>query len=249
MKSKGRPKIQIPESIVKEIIYQYSKERNITGKIKYMDVFRFSTELFEKKEIQYNISEFFWRKGDGKVLIDKANQIFTHSLPSNENFDEIVIDTEDAVNKFFNGNKQDKYKLIGSLKMNEQKLKHYIKQYVRCDKQLAESKEEVKILKENIKDLNQKVTAYENQLFQWLELSNNKNIPLINLLTTGSTRSSHVEELLKSIFSNNPLEVFSKIELLNGSLHTKDTIDKESSVTSINKYKEKSVSVLDDFDL
>jgi hypothetical protein len=247
MSRRGRPKIEIPENIVNEIIYRYSKERKTSGKIKYMDVFHFSNELFRKKEINYEISEFFWRKGEGRNLIDKANEVITHSISStNENLDETVIDTEDAVNKFYSGKKQDKEKLIGVLKINEQKLKQYIKRNSRTERQLSESKDQVRILKEKNDNLNQQLIEYENKLFEWLELSNSKNIPLFNLLTTGSSRTTIVEDLLKSIFSDNPLDIFDRLKLK--STNEPLTASKiEGKTVSYNEFKkEKQKSVLDD---
>lgn len=248
--NKGRPKIYIPENIVKEIIYRFSKERKTSGKIKYMDVFRYSNELFKNKEIQYEISEFYWRKGEGRNLIDKANEVITHSITTtDENLDETVIDTEDAVNKFYTGKKQDKDKLIGALKINEQKLKQYIKRTSRTEKQLSESREQIRILKEKIDNLNQQLTKYENKLFEWLELSNNKNVPLYNLLTTGSSRTSIVENLLKSIFSDNPLDVFRKIESLQELNNSIDTNAKNSNVSYFNEFKEEKIrNAMDDID-
>ena len=79
--------------------------------------------------------------------------------------------------------------------MNELKLQQYIKK--KLEKELLETKLALVQAKEQNKDLKDNVESYQNTLFQWMELSMNKDIPLTNLLTVGKTRTPIAEELLK----------------------------------------------------
>ena len=74
-----------------------------------MDVYRYSKDLFENGEIEYNI-ESFWRKGEGRDTIDKTNQVMQHHIPNEVQEDESIINTNDIVNKFFTGKTSDKIK-------------------------------------------------------------------------------------------------------------------------------------------
>ncbi|HEF5706559.1 hypothetical protein OCD79_00175 [Bacillus wiedmannii] len=242
---RGRPKAEYPVHIIQNIIYRYSKEKKIKGKIQYMEVYRFSQELFQKGEIEYNMKEFFWRKGTGREHIDKANEVLTHSIAGNTQEDEIIINTEDAINKFFTGKQADKNKLIGTLKINENKLKKYIQKCKILEKQLSEAKGAITEQKEKIKHSQNKIDTYEETLFQWLELSNNKNIPLYNLMTTGKTRTPFAHELLRFIFSENPIEIFNQLNTIQTQIIGETTL-KQNDTVSLNKQRKRETNVLDD---
>ncbi|EOG8706387.1 hypothetical protein ACTT1L_08535 [Bacillus sp. FH] len=243
---RGRPKKTFPTELIQDIIYRYTKERKITGKIAYMDVYRYSKDLFENGEIEYNIGEFFWRKGEGRDTIDKTNQVMQHHIPNEVQEDESIINTNDIVNKFFTGKTSDKNKIIGALKMNELKLQQYIKKCKKLEKELLETKLALVQAKEQNKDLKDNIESYQDTLFQWMELSMNKDIPLTNLLTVGKTRTPIAEELLKSMLSDNPVEIFSKMNELKKNTSLREV--KQSEVVPLNPPKQKEESILDDFD-
>lgn len=243
---RGRPKKNFPPELIENIIYRYAKEQKITGKIAYMDVYRFSKELFENGEIEYEIGEFFWRKGEGRTAIDKANQVMQHSISNEVQEDESFVDTKSAVSKFFTGKKADKDKLIGALKINEVKLQQYIKKCQKLEKELLEAK--IALEKEKEKSIKHKDDAdsYQETLFQWMELSMSKDIPLTNLLTTGKTRTPIAEELLKSILSENPIDVFNNMkEFIKGNKSHEEKQTK-GELVSISSRKSKPKSMLDD---
>lgn len=243
---RGRPKKTFPAELIQDIIYRYTKERKVTGKIAYMDVYRYSKDLFENGEIEHSIGEFFWRKGEGRDTIDKTNQVMQHHIPNEVQEDESIINTNDIVNKFFTGKTSDKNKIIGALKMNELKLQQYIKKCKKLEKEVLETKLALVQAKEQNKDLKDNVESYQNTLFQWMELSMNKDIPLTNLLTVGKTRTPIVEELLKSMLSDNPVEIFGKMNELKKNTSIREI--KQSEVLPLNPPKQKEGSILDDFD-
>jgi hypothetical protein len=242
---RGRPKKYFPPELIKEIIYRYTKEQKITGKIAYMDVYRFSKELFENGEIEYDLGEFFWRKGEGRTAIDKTNQVMQHSISNGVQEDESLVDTKSTVNKFFTGKKTDKEKLIGALKINEVKLQQYIKKCQKQEKELFEVKVALEKEKEKSSKYKADTDSYQETLFQWMELSMSKDIPLTNLLTIGKTRTSIVEELLKSMLSENPIDVFNKMNELKKSDSTHEEKQK-GELVSIDSLKSKQKSILED---
>jgi hypothetical protein len=219
------------------------KDYNVSGKIGYMDVFRFSQELFKSGELSYDIGEFYWRKGEGRDAIDRTNKVIAHSNPDSFVEDETFMNTEDTVNKFFSGNKSDKQKLIGALKINEIKLQKFIKKTRNLENELYEIKHQAEVWK-------QKVDQYEDRMFQWMELSVNKDVPLKNLLSTGKSRTKTVEELLKSILSDNPLEVFDRMkDIMATNKQQENILVAQEEPISLTSFKNKKNSVLDDFDL
>lgn len=128
MSKMGRkPKIY-PQEIIDNIIYQYLQLHKNNSLIKYMDIYRFSKELYENRESTQQFSEGFWRKQgrQGREAIDKANEVLEHTVSLSTQEDEKVVDSIDAVNKFFRGKESNKEKLIGAILINENKLKKYI---------------------------------------------------------------------------------------------------------------------------
>jgi len=244
---RGRPKKDIPSELVQEIIYRYTSDYNVSGKVTYMEVYRYSQHLFEKGEIPLNIGEFFWRKGEGRAAVDKTNQILTHTVTNSFIEDEDFVDTEDAINKFFNGNKTDKKKLIGALKMNETKLQKYIQKSKKLEKELFETRQDLVIKIEQSKSLQENVSKLQERMFQWMELSMNKKLPLTNLMTVGQTRTETVKVLLESMLSDNPLKAFdSMVEFQQNDIKS-IKLENKDQPTSLDSYKKKK-SVLDDFD-
>lgn len=139
MSKKGRKPQIYPQEIIDNIIYQYLQQHKNNGLIKYMDIYRFSKELYENGESPHHFSEDFWRKigRQGREAIDKANEVLEHTVSLFEQEDEKVVDSIDAVNKFFQGKEGNKEKLIGALLINENKLKKYILRNTKMTTDLA----------------------------------------------------------------------------------------------------------------
>lgn len=181
-----------------------------------MDVYRYTKEQYNAGKIDILFSEDFWRKvgRQGRDAIDKANEIYQY-IPShfhNKEEDENVIDTNDAVNKFFEGKKSNKTKLIGALQMNENKLKTHIQKNSRLKKQINNQNNEIAELKNKNSEFLHKLNEYEEIFFQWLDASSNKEIPLINTITTGKSRNKIVDRLFETMFSDNALKGYKEFE-------------------------------------
>src|SRR5699024_3322091 len=154
-----------------------------------MDVYRYTKDQYNNGKISILFSEDFWRKvgRQGRGAIDKANEVYQYSLPHSNSKEESesVIDTNDAVNKFFEGKEDNKTKLIGELQMNEHKLKTHIQRNNVFKERIAKQNRRITDLKKEKNILLNKLNEYEEIFFQWLDASSSKDVPLINAITTG----------------------------------------------------------------
>ncbi|MEK3992782.1 MULTISPECIES: hypothetical protein [Robertmurraya] len=243
-RSAGRPKALYPQEQLNLVLHLYDKNRTSKSIIKYMDVYHFSRNLFETGDISYEFTEYFWRKGDGRVAIDKMNAVYMETvfIGSQEDNKIHVVNTKDAVERYFKGKDKDKEKIIGLLSINENRLQRYIKNYESLKEK--NRKNEMLLQEEREKNnlLKQKVNDYENILFMWLEASINDDVPLENLITTGKSRNPIVSYLFETAFSPNPMEGYSKFEEFR---RTKKGRNKDNIVPFTDKIQK---SILDDMD-
>lgn len=214
MNKKGRkPKIY-PQEIIDNIIFQYLQQYKNNGLLKYLEIHRFSKELYENGESSHHFSEDFWRKKgrQGREAIDKANEVLEHTVSLSTQGDEKVVDSIDAVNKFFQGKESNKEKLIGAIIINENKLKNYIESNRKITANLANQEKKVTLLEQENQLLKQRLAEYEELFFQWLDASSHEDIPLINIITTGKSRNKIVQHLFDTMFSENPVKGYEKFE-------------------------------------
>ncbi|MBE1556293.1 hypothetical protein [Sporosarcina limicola] len=215
MSKRGRKPKEYPKEAIDAVIYDFIQENKSTGTLKYMDVFRHSKKMHELGSCEYLFSEDFWRKSgrQGREAIDQANKVYEYSSDNSQKTSRIkIVDTVDAVNKLFDGTSKNKEKLIGALIMNENKLKEIIKS--NDDLQLKlEAQNEVTIeLKQDINALKSRLEEYEVLFFQWLDASSDDNVPLVNLVRTGKTRSKVVDKLFETMFTEAPLQGYEEFE-------------------------------------
>lgn len=210
METRGRkPKIY-PNEEIQNILYRYTQEENASGWIKYSEMYRFAKKLYENGEIPYLLSEDYWRRDgrQGKEIIDKVNKIYESTLVSKKTSkSDIYVDTEECVNKFFTGKPSDKRRLIEALKINEKKARDYNDLLDRVDALKAS----VEVLTSDKKSLEKLIGEYQSILFSWFNSSNKSDIPLINLITTGSSRHPIIDMFFETAFSS-PSEGYAKFE-------------------------------------
>ncbi|MBD8071280.1 hypothetical protein [Bacillus sp. PS06] len=201
--NRGRKAKLFPQSEIDQIVQRFVNEKRIDGIVKPMEVYRFSVELYNNNEIEYKLSEDYWRKPNrqGTVTIAKFNQVLEHTVESGTDEIERIIDTQDAINKHFTGKQEDKNKLISLLKMNESKAKRYMNKNkvlqtkVRnLEVSLAEQKDKTQEWKGVAENL-------EQVLFALMDYSVDSDVPLVNMMTTGKSRSKPVNKLFDTIFS------------------------------------------------
>jgi len=206
MSRRGRkPKIY-PKEAVDAVIYNFIQENNNTGTLKYMDIFRHSRKMYENGLCEHEFSEDFWRKQgrQGREAIDQANKVYEYS-PN-------VLEESNAINKLFDGTSNNKEKLIGALVMNENKLKKIIKKNEDLKLKLDAQNEVNNGLEQDVRALKSKLEQYEELFFQWLDASSDDRVPLLNLIRTGKTRNKVVENLFRTMFSDEPLKGFEEFE-------------------------------------
>ncbi|PFZ70590.1 hypothetical protein COL82_29845 [Bacillus toyonensis] len=237
MKSRGRkPKIY-PKDILLKIIDDFLRNQGDIRIIRYKEIFLYALEEYNKGILDFKLSEDFWRKPDrqGKLLVDEINKKRSALIENNNQYIEI-ISTNDVINRLSQDTPATKKKIINQLKVNEYGYRKISTRYNQLKEKEAKMSQEIAELKAEIVNLKDNNEIYQNVLFQWANLSSVKDLGLINLITTGKTRSSTVEQLFQDIFKEQPNKAILE-------LNTDNTID---NVVTITKTKN---TLIEDLDL
>ncbi|MEH7049892.1 hypothetical protein [Bacillus pseudomycoides] len=237
MKSRGRkPKIY-PKDILLKIIDDFLRNQENIQIIRYKEIFLYALEEYNKGILDFKLSEDFWRKPDrqGKLLVDEINKKRSALIENNNQYIEI-ISTNDVINRLSQDTPATKKKIINQLKVNEYGYRKISTRYNQLKEKEAKMSQEIAELKAEIVNLKDNNEIYQNVLFQWANLSSVKDLGLINLITTGKTRSATVEQLFKDIFKEQPNKAILE-------LNTDNTID---NVVTITKTKN---TLIEDLDL
>ncbi|PFH96684.1 hypothetical protein [Bacillus cereus] len=237
MKSRGRkPKIY-PKDILLKIIDDFLRNQANVQIIRYKEIFLYALEEYNKGILDFKLSEDFWRKPgrQGKLLVDEINKKRSALIENNNQYIEI-ISTNDVINRLSQDTPTTKKKIINQLKVNEYGYRKTSTRYNQLKEKEAKMAQEIAELKAEIVNLKDNNEIYQNVLFQWANLSSVKDLDLINLITTGKTRSATVEQLFKDIFKEQPNKAILE-------LNTDNTID---NVVTITKVKN---TLIEDLDL
>ena len=237
MKSRGRkPKIY-PKDILLKIIDDFLRNQGDIQIIRYKEIFLYALEEYNKGILDFKLSEDFWRKPDrqGKLLVDEINKKRSALIENNNQYIEI-ISTNDVINRLSQDTPAIKKKIINQLKVNEYGYRKISTRYNQLKEKEAKMSQEIAELKAEIVNLKDNNEIYQNVLFQWANLSSVKDLGLINLITTGKTRSATVEQLFQDIFKEQPNKAILE-------LNTDNTID---NVVTITKTKN---TLIEDLDL
>lgn len=238
MKSRGRKPNLYPKDILLKIIDDFLRTHVNVQIIKYKEIFSYALEEYNKGLLDFKLSEDFWRKPgrQGKLLVDEINKKRSTLIENNNQHIEI-IPTNDVINRLSQDTPATKKKIINQLKVNEHGYRKISTRYNQLKEKEAKMAQEIIKLKAEIVDLKNNNEIYQNVLFQWANLSSVKDLGLINLITTGKTRSATVEQLFEDIFKEQP----NKAML---GLNTDNTID--NVVPLPNKAKN---TLIEDLDL
>ncbi|EJR33369.1 MULTISPECIES: hypothetical protein [Bacillus cereus group] len=237
MKSRGRkPKIY-PKDILLKIVDDFLRNQVNVQIIRYKEIFLYALEEYNKGILDFKLSEDFWRKPgrQGKSLVDEINKKRSALIENNKQYIEI-ISTNDVINRLSQDTPATKKKIINQLKVNEYGYRKISTRYKQLEEKEAKMTQEIVELKAEIANLKDNNEIYQNVLFQWANLSSIKEVDLINLITTGKTRSATVEQLFKDIFKEQPNKAILE-------LNTDNTID---NVVTITKTKN---TLIEDLDL
>lgn len=237
MKSRGRkPKIY-PKDILLKIVDDFLRNQENVQIIRYKEIFLYALEEYNKGILDFKLSEDFWRKPgrQGKLLVDEINKKRSALIEKNNQYIEI-ISTNDVINRLSQDTPATKKKIINQLKVNEYGYRKISTRYKQLKEKEAKMTQEIVELKAEIENLKDNNEIYQNVLFQWANLSSIKELDLINLITTGKTRSATVEQLFQDIFKEQPNKAILE-------LNTDNTID---NVVTITKTKN---TLIEDLDL
>lgn len=205
MKSRGRKPNLYPKDILLKIIDDFLRIHVNVQIIKYKEIFLYALEEYNKGLLDFKLSEDFWRKPgrQGKLLVDEINKKRSALIENNNQHIEI-IPTNDVINRLSQDTPTTKKKIINQLKVNEHGYRRLSMRYNQLKEKEAKMTQEIIDLKAEIVNLKNNNEIYQNVLFQWANLSSVKDLGLINLITTGKTRSATVEQLFKDIFKEQP---------------------------------------------
>ncbi|PEN72035.1 MULTISPECIES: hypothetical protein [Bacillus cereus group] len=237
MKSRGRkPKIY-PKDILLKIIDDFLRNQENIQIIRYKEIFLYALEEYNKGILDFKLSEDFWRKPDrqGKLLVDEINKKRSALIENSNQYIEI-ISTNDVINRLSQDTPATKKKIINQLKVNEYGYRKISTRYNQLKEKEAKMSQEIAELKAEIVNLKDNNEIYQNVLFQWANLSSVKDLGLINLITTGKTRSATVEQLFQDMFKEQP----------NKAILGLNTDNKIDNVVTITKTKN---TLIEDLDL
>lgn len=210
-KKAGRNKTEYPIETYKKIINSFIKNNPHITKISYLKICNYAEELYNANSIDVLIKHHYWKNGLGKKVVDEFNALLNQE--ANNTPSETIVSTREVINRLSSDSENNKKKIITALEMNEKKLYRYADQITKYESKINNLESEITELKEIQRNMIQKNEYYENTLFQWLELSNKTDIPLVNLFTVGKTKSKHTEKFMKEIFTDNSFNLFNQLTL------------------------------------
>ncbi|BCD00044.1 hypothetical protein BC30048_2946 [Bacillus cereus] len=205
-KGAGRKKTIHERQVILDLIYDCIEEKKIVGEIKYQYIYPYCKKMYEDKIIDIKLSEDYWRKPgrQGTQLLEEINRVNSENVAIDDDDIVNIINTEDAINKLFDGKESNKKTLLDTLKLNEVKLKKYVKEYNRLNDKVDSLKQELLEQKQNTTDWKLKAEELQLQLFLLMEYSESKNFPIVDILKTGNARTEAVAKKLQHLFGENP---------------------------------------------
>lgn len=235
-KKRGRKPTHFDESELYEIIGKYKEEHQVKGKVKYLDVYRYQKELYEKGMIPKAFSEDFWRKEGqaGRKAIDVVNQLVTQKIRTGSDQEMVIPNVADAVYKYH----QNPEELIRFLHPMEKQLMDSVAREIKLNKKLKDIEELLEVEKKKREEAQQAALKIQEAMFKMFRLSAYDDVPLVNQIRTGSTRTKLVDQAISKAFSD-PMEFYEKLE------ETRNR-EKDSNVLSMNDKKEHKRSLLED---
>ncbi|MFK4425905.1 hypothetical protein [Bacillus sp. RC51] len=230
MNKVGR-KVKLTETQVKEIIYLYKTEKNVSGQIKYSDIHCFSNYLVEQGRLGTTTSESFWRKQGrlGRELVDEANTLFTHRLSSSNDTKKAIPNIVDLIDKKHT-NKED---LINSLLPLEKLLINGQKKENELKQKNEDYKKQLSIQKHEYNKLQKKQDQFQLLLFELFHY--------ILMESTNKTKETAIKAM-EELFTNptNFFQEFKKISLINNSSENVVSIDNHKTEQKLsNRFRDK----------
>ncbi|WP_430476951.1 hypothetical protein [Bacillus cereus] len=246
VKGAGRKPKVYEEQVILNLIYSCIKEMKVVGRTKWQVVYPYCLKLYEDKKIDFKLSEDFWRKPDrqGTLLLKKINAVVEEEVEVDERDIVSVVNTEDAINKLYDGKESNKKKLVDMLRLNEVKLKKYIEECRRLNNKVNKLKEDLETKKNEAQEWKDKFEELQRTMFLLMEYSESKNFPIVNILNTGKAKTEAVAKQLESLFLENPIVGYEYDQYIK---NKKLKQEQQDNIIKISKSKGKSAA--DDFGL
>lgn len=195
-----------PPAIIKNIILKCAEDEAINGEIRWTDVLKYATKMFNEKklpkEIDKPLKEDYWRRDwrQGYKILKEVNEIRDASIKQGVNYS--VIETEKEVHSLFTGKDADKARLIQKLKINEIIAKKLIDEKDKLGQKIVKLEQSKDSYKEQRDEWKDRFNQIQILLFQFMEYSKKNGFPVENIYNTGKTRSTPVDRILASIFGD-----------------------------------------------
>jgi hypothetical protein len=163
MANKVGRKTKLTEDEVNLVIRIFKEREQYSGQIKYANIHKFANQLFEEKIIKEKPDYSFWSKKGrlGRNRVDQANQVYFETIPTSEgkkfkfpNFSDLIRKKHKNVDE-----------LISSFLPIEQELFKMNKRELSLKNELEVSKEKIKKIKSDKKELEDKYKSLENLTF------------------------------------------------------------------------------------
>lgn len=216
MKSRGRKSKIYPKEILLKLVEGLLQDNPHIQIIKYKEIHLYALERYNKGLLHFKLSEDFWRKPDrqGKLLIEEINKKRSAILENITDHVEI-ISTTDVIGRLSQDSPAIKKLMTNQLKVNEHGYRKFSNRYNQLKVKESQMEREIIELKAEIATLKRNNEIYQNVLFQWANVSSIKDIGLVNVITTGKTRSATVEQLFEDMFKEKPNKAMMEINLEN----------------------------------
>lgn len=241
--TRGRNKKIYDIEIIMGIINKYLDEMNNPFlKIEYRPIYEYACRLYKDGQLDSSITELsidFWRKKErqGRTLVDEVNRLNLLQT-QNKTAEFVTVSTKNIVDQYSNDKPAIKKKLITNLQVNEYGYLSLQEKYKKQQKKLEAIEDQYKISKEKIQVLKEQNNTLVRVMMQWANISNSKDIDLINTISTGKTRTKVVEQLFEDMFTVDPHRAYKNINL---------NETKTSNVTKLNVSRKN--TIIDDYDL
>lgn len=227
----GRPKENVSEKVLQDVINQYLSEFPTILQIKYKNIFEYARNIEVQGESYWPPSYEFWRREGrrGREVVDEVN-LKLATVKTSEPKEYVVVSTKDTFEEYKENINKNKDKIISKLKINEFNLVQLISKHQNLANKYRVSLDKNEILEKRLKELESRNKELETSFFQIMDISDSKELNMLtDLITTDMNRSKLVSDLFSEMFSNP-----------NRPYHNKEG-SKNNNVVSFNRNKKNSM--------
>ncbi|MGG0569091.1 hypothetical protein ABE033_10355 [Priestia megaterium] len=242
-KKRGRNRTKYNEQELYAIIDAFRKERQQNGEIAYMDLYRFHLELHKKSPDIYprTFKESFWRRDGqpGRQAIDTENKNSMSYIVEGDENKRDIPNVVEVVDRYHNNPE--------ILKKHLLVLENTIRKSIKKEMELTKIKEglenQLKVLKEQKKEIDEKNTQLQNLLYKFFRYSDIKDGLLENKLNLNN-KNRVIKRALEEVFVT-PTEFYDSLDSYIEA-YNDDSSKNAVPIRKLNKRKEPTLG--DDFE-